>query len=93
MWRLMVGSCLLFLGVAGFLGVAVSCVPTDITGCPLDKAEAIGLPCPDDGVQCGEFSLCDPCTSDLSECELIECSGGSWQNAEVSDVCGADGGS
>jgi hypothetical protein len=69
-----------------------SCVPTDITGCPLEPADALGQYCPENGHQCGEFSLCDPCTSDLSDCEMIECRENAWVEVEVLDVCPADAG-
>jgi hypothetical protein len=66
------------------------CVPTDVTGCPLEPSEAIGMPCAEGGMQCGEFSLCDPC-GDTSACELIECtSAGTWQTVEL-EAC-SDGG-
>ncbi len=66
---------------------APSCVPADATGCPLEPSEAVGVPCFDEGQQCGEFSLCDPCTSDLSECEMLECKDGSWTALEPDPNC------
>lgn len=59
----------------------------DEGGCPYAGLDAVGGACSDEGKQCMEFSLCDPCTSDLSACEAIECSGGSWVEMTVSTVC------
>lgn len=66
-------------------------VPTDVTGCPLEPNEAIGVPCDSEGTQCGEFSLCDPCTTDLSDCEMIVCEDGAWAAFDVDDTCDAGG--
>ena len=76
--RLFFGLC--FSVAVGALG---ACVPTDVTGCPLEPADAIGLPCAEVGTQCGEFSLCDPC-GDTSACEAIECAAdGTWQDVAI----------
>ncbi|MCB9674659.1 MAG: hypothetical protein H6737_06040 [Alphaproteobacteria bacterium] len=60
---------------------------TDQTGCPFDALGAVGTSCPNEGQECGETSLCDPCTSDLSQCEYIRCSGGAWVEVDIPDVC------
>jgi hypothetical protein len=80
-----------FSTTIGFLGAA--CLPADETGCPLEPADAVGEYCPDNGQQCGEFSLCDPCTSDLSDCEMLECREFAWVAVTPDDVCETDGGS
>jgi len=71
--------------------VAASCVPVDVGGCPLEPLEAIGKPCPQDGVQCGEASLCDRCVSDGSQCESVQCKDGRWTELEWPATC-ADAG-
>lgn len=68
-----------------------ACVPTDITGCPLEPLEALGQACSEEGKECGEASLCDPCVSDGSMCESVKCEGGIWVEAPWPDTC-ADGG-
>lgn len=70
---------LLALGLAL---ASVSCVPIDVGGCPVDPATSVGTPCANEGSQCGEASLCDPCLGDTSECDLVECRGGTWQPYE-----------
>jgi hypothetical protein len=62
---------------------------TDETGCPLDGLAAVGRSCGEEGQECGETSLCDPCTSDLFECEYLRCESGAWVEVDVSTVCDA----
>jgi hypothetical protein len=65
----------------------LGCVGKDEGGCPLDGLDAVGERCNDPGKECGETSLCDPCTSDMSECEYIACVDGTWQEVEMPTVC------
>ncbi|MEO0603049.1 MAG: hypothetical protein AAF211_16540 [Myxococcota bacterium] len=77
------------LGCRFVVMLAVGCTGTDVGGCPLDLSEAAGESCSEEGLECGEFSLCDPCTSDLSECEQITCQNGTWVTVEPETVCDA----
>ncbi len=78
------------LACAGVLGALLisGCVgDNDVGGCPLAGLDAVGEPCRQEGLECGETSLCDPCTSDLSECEALACEGGQWVERDVSTEC------
>lgn len=64
-----------------------ACTDTDEGGCPFDLAGAVGESCGNDGLACGEASLCDPCTSDLSACEQIRCVEGVWVAEPPVETC------
>ena len=65
-----------------------ACGPAlDETGCPLEPIDAIGARCSNDGVQCYETSLCDPCTSDMASCEAITCTDGRWAELALPTTC------
>lgn len=72
---------------AWILVVMAACAGRDEGGCPIDPEAAIGERCPREGAECGEVSLCDPCTSDLSQCVMIACTKGQWTSVEVDPTC------
>jgi len=63
------------------------CAGKDEGGCPFDFAAALGESCREEGLQCGEYSLCDPCKTDLSECERIACEDGVWVEVTPEKTC------
>ena len=76
-----------FWAMVGVGCMGAGCAGNDKTGCPLEPTEAIGSACSNEGQQCSESSLCDPCTSDLSQCEAIACVSGQWQAVDVPTEC------
>lgn len=67
--------------------VWLGCAGTDEGGCPVDRDAAIGGACADEALRCGETSRCDPCTSDLSDCLVIECRDGAWTQVDMPTEC------